>query len=167
MFVGLSDQIWSFPDGIIDEDLENSLSISKVFDVLWSPASQHLAAMTGARESTLQCDKKTIDLFLASILVTGLSPSPEIEFYFKQDSTGIFGNKWMQDHFTAKKWHELNSHIHLDPLYLCDILRENYQKIYSPQQILVVDEMMMPFQGRWKSIQHVRGKPHNTGLNSF
>lgn len=155
--------MWNFSDGIIDERLINCENIGKIFDILWSPVSQHLVAATGARETMFQCDISTVNLFLASLLVTGLAPSPEIELYFKQDEYGIFGNKWMQEHFTKKKWHELNSHIHLDPIYICNTLCSNFQTIYSSQQHLVIDEMIMPFEGRWKYIQHVKGKPHNIG----
>ena len=32
---------------------------------------------------------------------------------------------------------------------------------------MIVDEMLIPFTGRWKYVQYIKGKPHNTGLKMF
>lgn len=159
----MNDQSWIYSDGIIDDSIAQTDSITKIFDILWSPLTEHIVSTILSREGPLY-SSSDVNLFLASILVTGLSTSPEIELYFKQDTDGIFGNQWMQEHFTAKKWHHFNSHLHFDPTYIVNQTKINFQAVYSPTQILIVDEMILPFQGRWKHIQFVKGKPHNTGL---
>jgi len=108
-----------------------------------------------------------INLFLASQLVMGLTPQPSLEDYFKNDSDSIFGSNWMKNRFTAKWWTNLNTHIHIDSHTCIELLRSNSQKVWDLDQVLVVDEMLIPFTGRWKYIQYIKGKPHNTGLKMF
>jgi hypothetical protein len=36
-----------------------------------------------------------------------------------------------------------------------------------PDSVVVIDETIVAFKGRWKARQHVRGKPHATGLKLF
>jgi hypothetical protein len=46
-------------------------------------------------------------------------------------------------------------------------LRQNAQTAWNLGQVLVVDEMMRTFTGKWRHIQHVKGKPHDTGLKFY
>ena len=46
-------------------------------------------------------------------------------------------------------------------------LRENFKKVYDPTQNVAVDEGIIPFKGRFKYRQHVKGKPHSTGIKFF
>lgn len=100
---------------------------------------------------------------LASFLVTGLSPQPSFDDYFNISSEGILGNRWMQSHFSQHAWHSLHSAIHIDPNPLMNLVRQNAQSAWMLHQRLVIDEMIIPFTGRWQYIQHVKNKPHNTG----
>jgi hypothetical protein len=133
---------------------------------MWSGISEHIVQETEAREN-FGWDINDINLFLASELVMGLSPQPQIHDYFMQDRKGIFGSLWMQQHFTQVKWSQLHSHIHFEPRDLIQALRLNGQNLWSLGQVVIVDEMMVPFTGRWKGIQFVRGKPHDTGLKFY
>jgi len=54
-------------------------------------------------------------VYLSAILITGLTPEPAIEDYFKRDLNGIFGSTWMQQHLTCKIWHQFHVHTHFDP----------------------------------------------------
>lgn len=163
-FVGLQDTYWSFDDGPIAEKIEDCDSVGKIFDLLWSQMSEKILASTLSR-GDLNLSLEDLNLFLASFLVIGITPQPEISSYFMQDPRGIFGSKWMQERFSRDKWHYYHAHLHLDPFDLSKTLQQNSAQIYSPTQVVVVDEMIVPFEGRWKYIQHVRGKLHNTGFN--
>ena len=41
-----------------------------------------------------------LNLYLAALLVIGLTPQSSFDNYFKEDADGIFGSTWMQQHFT-------------------------------------------------------------------
>ncbi len=114
------------------------------------------------REPSKKWQLDDINLYLASLLVMGLTPEPSIEDYFKHDERGIFGSLWMQQSFSRDKWKEMNQHIHFNPNLCMSQLRLNIKGPWNLGQVLVVDEMMRTFTGRWKYIQHVKGKPHDT-----
>lgn len=110
-----------------------------------------------------------LNLYLAALLVIGLTPEPSYDDYFKQDPDGIFGSIWMQQHFTRHQWDFFHAHTHLDPDELTKQLNINAKSCWNLHQVVVIDEMMIPFQGRWTHRQYIKGKPHNTGnmLNFF
>lgn len=141
-------------------------STADIFDMLWKDCSELILSTSQAREHE-DFDIEDINLFLASTLVMGLAPQPTIEDYFVQDPTGIFGNLWMQQHFTKPTWSKLHSFIHIDHHSLIQQVRSNAQDIWMLHQRLVIDEMMIPFQGKWKFRQCVKGKPHNTGIHTL
>jgi hypothetical protein len=165
-FKGLEDQIFSFPVGPKMDILGECDTIGKIFDLMWTSISTHIVEETERRES-LGFQIEDINLFLASQLVMGLTPQPSIVDYFTHDKRGIFGSSWMQQHFTQSKWSHMHSHIHFDSHYCIGQVRVNSQRLWNLDQILVVDEMMVPFCGRWKWIQFVKGKPHDTGLKFY
>ena len=133
---------------------------------MWFGISSHIVQQTEERKHLgLNC--KDINLFLASHLVMGLAPQPAIVDYFSQDKRGIFGSLWMQQHFTREKWSDIHSHLHYDPQQCIQILKINTQQLWNLDQVLVVNEMIVPFTGCWKWIQFVKGKSHNTRLKIY
>jgi hypothetical protein len=159
----LTDTSFTYPTG----PTFKADSIGKIFDVLWSGMSEKILTQTLLRESDKKWSIEDINAYLASVLVMGMTPEPSVEDYFHQDSQGIFGSKWMQETFTVHKWHEMNAHIHWDTDVCCDLLRSNCQQAWDLRQVLIVDEMIRTFTGRWKWIQHVKGKPHDTGVKLY
>lgn len=148
--------------------------ISEIFQVLWWGVSESMVTSTNTERNLLDgaTEKHTIDveglnLFLGSLLVTGLVPEPTVNHYFTDDLRGIFRNKWMGQQWTRDKWHRFHSNIHVKHQECIQLLRTNIQANWNPSQILVVDEMILPFEGRWAYRQFVRGKPHNTGLKVY
>ena len=73
----------------------------------------------------------------------------------------------MQQRFTEHKWSFMHSHLHFDPKECINILRTNVQSSWNLRQVLVVDELMVTFTGKWKWIQFIKGKSHNTGLKFY
>lgn len=155
--------MWYYYSGPNHSLLKNCNSVGKIFDIAWKGISEHILETTLKRNDSPVTSVKDINLYLASLLVVGLTPHPEVANYFMQDERGIFGSTWMQNHCTRDKWHAVNAHIHFDPVWLTAKVRDNVAEMWNPYQEVVVDEMMVPFTGRWKHIQHVKGKPHNTG----
>lgn len=143
VFRGLTETLFTFPTG---STLEYT-SIGEIFDAIWLNISNAILQNTLVREET-DWKIEDINLFLASMLVMGLTPEPSIEDYFKQDEIGIFGSKWMQQQFTKHKWCFMHAHIHYDYQQCIDILKTNSQQAWNLQQVLVIDEMIEPFTGR-------------------
>ena len=158
--------MFTFPTGPDFKVLSGCDTIGKIFDVVWSDISNHILEETKRRED-VNWNVDHINLFLASHLVMGLTPQPSIEDYFRIDLDGIFGSNWMKQQFTTSWWSNIHTHIHYDPQICINLLRSNSQKVWNLDQVLIVDEMLIPFTGRWKYIQYIKGKPHNTGLKMF
>ena len=89
-----------------------------------------------------------INMFLAALLMIGLTPKPSFGDYFKQDPDGIFGSVWMQQHLSRDKFEFLHAHTHLDANILIEQLNFNVKSCWNLHQVVVIDEMMVPFQGR-------------------
>jgi hypothetical protein len=142
-------------------------SIPKIFDVVWSQMSEQILKTSLLKDPNWKWTIEDINLYLASQLVMGLTPEPSIRDYFQHDPNGIFGSTWLQQTFTEPKWTNINTTIHIEPNPLMQQLRTNFQKSWNLCQILIVDEMIRTFTGRWKWIQYVKGKPHDTGLKMF
>lgn len=162
-FVGIRETLWTFPSGPDLQKFDHCSHVGEIFDVLWQGVSEHIVEIINNREK-INISTIDLNLFLCSMLVMGLTPSPSIDLYWKEDKRGIFGSKWLQSRFSRDRWHRFNSQFHFDPMDLCNILKKNFQESYLPGQVICVDEIIIPFQGRWKWIQHVKGKPHNTGM---
>lgn len=141
--------MWTFPSGPNSKKFQHCSHVGQIFDILWQGASEHIVETINNREN-IAMTIADLNLFLCSMLVMGLTPSPSIDLYWQEDKRGIFGSKWLQSRFTRDGWHKLNSQFHFDPKYLCDLLKINFQESYLPNQVICVDEMMIPFQGRWK-----------------
>lgn len=154
-----------FPTGSKNEIFGSCETPAAIFDVLWGKASDLILQETLKREDNISV--KDIKLLLASELVMGLNMQPQVADYFMNDDEGIFGCKWMADRFTQHKWSFLHHHIHFDPNSLMNHIRQNFQRGWNLFQTLVTDEMIIPFTGQWKHIQHVKNKPHNTGLIAY
>jgi hypothetical protein len=140
--------------------------VQDVFSYLWTGCTEHIVETMWER-GEYEWGVEEVNLMLASHLVMGLAPQATISDYFVHDTGGIFGNSWMKSRFTEHLWSDLHSAIHFDSNSLMTLVRDNSQSAWNLHQQLVVDEMMIPFTGRWKHIQHVKGKPHNTRLSQF
>lgn len=134
--------MFSFPTGPNIKSLKKCDTIGKIFDVVWSDISLHILEETKKREN-VNWNVDHINLFLASQLVMGLSPQPSIEDYFKDDPSGIFGSNWMKKRFTASWWSNIHNSIHYDLQTCIGLLRNNSQKVWNLDQVLVVDEMLI------------------------
>jgi len=132
----------------------------------WKGCSESIVKTTNSKNSD-EIKLKDINLYLASLLVMGINSQPSVADYFQFDEKGIFGCHWMQNHFTNKQWSKFHENIHLEPKELLFNLNKNIKACWYPYQKLVVDEMMVPFTGKWKYRQCVKGKPHNTGLKLY
>lgn len=61
----------------------------------------------------------------------------------------------------------MNAIFHMDIFKIQKLLRESFKTCFSPSQNVAVDEGIVPFKGRFKYRQYVRGKPHSTGIKFY
>lgn len=121
---------WVIDNGPKRSVFSKSTTSGAIFDQLWNNCTDLLLTSTNARENNAFSDKD-INLLLASLLVMGLSSQPSIKDYFVHDSRGIFGNLWMQQHYTEHIWYFTYSHIHVEHSKLIKQLRTNFQQCWN------------------------------------
>lgn len=105
---------------------------------------------------------------------------PSLESYWKKDSLyyhPLFHNIDMSyNRFTniLRCWHFCDNLAVRDPnnrLYkiqpLVDLIIANFRKIYTPDAVVVVDESIVPFQGRLFFRQYIPTKAHKYGLKIY
>jgi hypothetical protein len=97
----------------------------------------------------------------------GFSQQPSIDDYFQNDELGIFRSDWIKSHISRDKWYQLHTNIHIEPNQLISKLNENFKNAWNLHQELVIDELIIPFEGRYKHIQNIPSKPHTTGLKIY
>jgi len=68
---------WCFPSGSLLKLPNDSISIGAIFNILWHGVTDHIIQSTFARENKAWSNAD-INLYLASLLVMGLTPSPNI-----------------------------------------------------------------------------------------
>lgn len=116
----------------------------------------------------------TILRFFAVWLVMGLAQQPTVRHYWKTTSCDIYGCDFIKNTLSVNAFGRISSHLRWpDPkhtpneekvLGLEKRLNENFKKYWKLSRLVVVDEIMLLFKGRFKYRQHVRGKPKATGL---
>ena len=161
-FRGFLEQEFFFPVGPNQKIFNSTTSTITIFDFMWNKVTKLIYLETDKRKEEIS--KEDINLYLAATLVMGLNSQPTQSSYFEKDDKGISGCHWMKERFTLKDLSYIQSHIHFDHSKVIQILRKNFQDAWELHKQLVVDELIVPFTGRWKYRQYVKGKPHTTGI---
>lgn len=125
-------------------------------------------------------NREEMKKFLGIYLLTGIIKFPTLECYWKKDP--IFYHPLMHNikmsynRFTAilRCWHFVDNTAERDVndrLYkvkpVIDIVMRNCRKLLSPKDCIVVDESMVPFQGRLLIRQFNPNKTHKYGLKIY
>lgn len=85
------------------------------------------------------------------------------------------------DHMTRNRFSEIRKYLHFvsddkpnnnnDKLYKIRPVLNHFSKVfreaYEPEEHLSLDEMIIPFKGRAKIKQYIRGKPHPWGIKTW
>jgi len=91
---------------------------------------------------------------------------PDAEFENEKEPP-FFRN--MQNMWDDKIFYDSTKHgkKYIKFSFLDGYLRAKFKSSWSPHQFVAIDECLVLFKGRWIGRQHIRGKPHATGLKMF
>lgn len=128
--------------------------------------------------SWTDCNEDEIKRFFSIILVMGLNELPSINLYWSRDP--MFHNDFIANTMSRDRFLLLLRCIHFcnnetvdkkDRLCkirnLLDITNKNFQTVLTPGRILVIDESMVPFQGRLLFKQYIPNKTHPYGIKLY
>jgi hypothetical protein len=117
-------------------------------------------------KKNLNFEIEDIMIFLSTILSMMLQPCHEIEDYF---SNSIFyGNKMVKS-----LWNNRNSFLKMwksfrgNPFWFNYHFNKINKKVWNPHKWNTIDETLSRFEGKFKYKQHVKGKPHDTGIKFY
>jgi hypothetical protein len=104
--------------------------------------------------------------YFITIFAMGLAPLPSVQLYWTSTSRlrRLYSNSFVRQSLSRKEFWAISRVIHYDLDWLQAHLNEKYKYFWKPFQYLTVDEGMIAFKGRYGGRQHVRGKPHATGI---
>lgn len=144
-------------------------------------ATQVIASNSGGRMNRWKpVNKEEMEKFLGIYLLTGIIRFPKLECYWKKDP--IFYHPLLHhinmsyNRFVAilRCWHFVDNTAERDSndrLYkvqpVIDIVMRNCRKLLTPTDCVVVDESMVPFQGRLLIRQYNPNKTHKYGLKIY
>lgn len=125
-------------------------------------------------------DTMEIKKFFGIVMFMGLVHFPRIEYYWKKDSIYfhplIHNINMSYNRFTTllRCWHFTDNEIPgmaTDRLFkvqpLIDVIMKNVNEIYSPGEVVVVDETMIPFRGRLHFRQYNPSKSSRYGVKIY
>lgn len=107
--------------------------------------------------------------YLLCTLAMGLNQQPEIHCYWNRESTnsGLFGNSFIQSLMSRNLWVQVHRWIYYPVDKILSHLNKSFKRFYNPSDFVAIDEILLLFKGRFSGRQHIRGKPHSTGLKFF
>jgi hypothetical protein len=125
-----------------------------------------------ASKSTEPWQELTRDEFrqwIAVWIVMGLCPQPSLKDYWRQFSTsnGIFGNTFIQRTMPRNRFLAIHHRLKFDIHFLIRLFTIQTKEHWRLHQWINIDDQLSLFKGRYSHRQHVRGKPHATGLKFF
>lgn len=162
----------------------NQLCPVALFESIFTPElmkqicneSQQYAAQKG--QENFDLDVPTLKLFLAILLISGYVPLPRRPMYW--ESNGDVHNQMVSTAMSRNRFSAILANIHfadnnsLDPgdkfakvRPLLDHLNAACLANFQPEQVLSVDESMVPYFGRHGAKQYIHGKPIKFGYKMW
>lgn len=130
----------------------------------------HLQQKTNEKCSSFKIKQVSIEelrQYFAIIFTMGLVRMPEMGQYWTDDEKQLFGNGLVRATLSRNRFKEIHRCLSFDIDWLVSKVCDIIGKCWIPTETCVVDECIIPFKGRFRGRQHVRGKPHATGLKLF
>jgi hypothetical protein len=95
----------------------------------------------------------------------GLAPTPSQKDHFSKDP--MFGNEWIRSRISYRLWADIHNALKFDIDWVENAINLKFRYFWTPFHHVSIDEGIIPFKGRYKYRQHVRGKPHATGIKFY
>lgn len=110
-----------------------------------------------------------VKTFFAICIVMGLVVMKDVKDYWKEPeiSFGIYGLPWIKCRMSRNRFLELRSVLSFDLDYIRKFTITQFQQYWNPFPHVAVDETLLLFKGRFRFKQHIRGKPHSTGVKIY
>jgi hypothetical protein len=107
--------------------------------------------------------------WIAVWITMGLCSQPTIHNYWVHDTQyhGIHGNVFIRDTMTRNRWIAIRSKLKFNIHTLIEMAVKQTKSNWRLKQWINIDDQLALFKGRYAHRQHVRGKPHATGLKFY
>ena len=118
--------------------------------------------------------------FVAVLLLMGLNPLPETRLYWSNPChthTGepaMYGVEMITEIMTYEEFSSVRRNIHWTSedyeagvSQVEEVLQTTFATMWRAYQHVVIDEGIVPFKGKVSWRQHIKSKPHSTGLKYF
>ncbi|XP_003740690.1 piggyBac transposable element-derived protein 4-like [Galendromus occidentalis] len=145
-------------------------------------AKNYIDANTIGRSSRAQRWEDTssdeIEKFFGIVLYMGLVPYPSIPDYWSTND--LYGNRIVATTMSRNRFQLLLRFVHFSNnqkenasgrsskfIRVLEALQDKFCLAYTPGDMLVVDETMVPFRGRLSFRQYIPGKSHKYGIKIF
>mmetsp|Transcript_35190 Transcript_35190/g.60262 ORF Transcript_35190/g.60262 Transcript_35190/m.60262 type:complete len:352 (-) Transcript_35190:519-1574(-) len=96
----------------------------------------------------------------------GLIKFPQVKFHWSRGNP-LYQSSCFSQLLSKNQYNQYRKAIDFDIEFFEDYLNYIFKKVYKADCVLVVDECIVLFKGRFAGRQHVRGKPHATGLKFY
>ena len=156
-------------DGRPSSNIKNGSSYSLFMQLYTKQLQQHILDKTNEKCIGFKYKIVTQDELLnyqGIIYAMGMIRMPEMAHYWSCSET-LFGNLLVKATMTKARFKEIHRCLSFDIDWILDTICEILKNCWYPSNICTVDECIILFKGRFRGRQHVRGKPHATGLKLF
>jgi len=164
-------EIDPYPDRIKCEFSEQCDTIDVMEAFLRPELFDHFKEMTfqKATSNNLNTYPKEKSDFWRYFLVSlgmGLVKFPKVDHHWAKNND-IYQSEMFSRFLSKRTYDNYRKAINFDIPYVEDYLNFVYQDNYEADCVVVIDECLVLFKGRFAGRQHIRGKPHATGLKFF
>lgn len=114
-------------------------------------------------------DVQEIKTFFAICIIMGLVKMSNVNDYWKRETSnfGIYGNNFISSRMARDRWLEIRKHLGFNLDSIREKTIQNFRAHWIPFPEIAVDETLLLFKGRFRHKQHIRGKPHSTGIKVY
>ncbi|XP_065646299.1 piggyBac transposable element-derived protein 2-like [Hydra vulgaris] len=173
-----------FPWTIPPPKVENHLSPVSLFELFMTPEIMHricneskeYAAQKG--HDNFDVDITSLKLFLSILLISGYAPLPRRPMYW--ETAGDVHNSMVSAAMSYNKFSSIMSNIHFANNNELD-MTDRFAKVrsliqfinaacltnFQPEQIISIDESMVPYYGKHSAKQYIHGKPIKFGYKMW
>jgi len=149
---------------------------NEIFEIIANQTNMYAAKILSEQQSRrldkwVETNPNEIKRFFGLIIWMGIVRLPKIHLHWSRDE--VYNQTFPSKVMSRNRFELLLRFIHFsnneenDPndrlskiIYIVDILNRNFKKYYNPDEILCVDESLVPFRGRIIFRQYLKQKRH-------